>query len=71
VLGAAIVFGLAHWLRREYWAFFVWGIGEGIIFGILLVDSGSILVPMIAHGLFDTFGFLYFQRLRHLAERAA
>jgi membrane protease YdiL (CAAX protease family) len=61
---AAIVFGLAHYLRREYLGFLVWGICEGLLFGTLFVLTDSIVVPAIAHGLFDTVGFLYFERLR-------
>ena len=61
---SAIVFGLFHYLRREYFEFLVWGMGEGLIFGTLFVMSGSIVIPAVAHGLFDTVGFLYFERLR-------
>ena len=66
---AAVLFGLAHYLDRRYFWFFVWGIGEGIVFGTLFVTTGSILVPVVAHGLFDTVGFAYFIRLRRLANR--
>jgi membrane protease YdiL (CAAX protease family) len=64
VVGSAVVFGIAHFLRREYWGFFLWGIGEGLVFGMLYVLTGSILVPAVAHGTFDTIGFLYFEQLR-------
>jgi membrane protease YdiL (CAAX protease family) len=69
ILVAGVVFGLAHYLRREYYGFLIWGMGEGFVFGTLYVVTGSILVPAIAHGLFDTVGFLYFARLRWLVER--
>lgn len=66
---AAVVFGLAHYLRRDYLGFLVWGMGEGVAFGILFVATGSIIVPAVAHGLFDTVGFLYFERLRDESRR--
>jgi membrane protease YdiL (CAAX protease family) len=43
-------------------------VGEGFVFGTLYVGTGSILVPAVAHGLFDTVGFFYFERLRRLAK---
>ena len=64
IVVSAIVFGLFHYLRREYLEFLVWGMGEGLIFGTLFVMSGSIVIPAVAHGLFDTVWFLYFERLR-------
>jgi membrane protease YdiL (CAAX protease family) len=64
VVVAAIAFGFAHYFRRQHPGFLIWGIGEGLVFGLLFVHSGSILVPALAHGMFDTVGFLYFERLR-------
>lgn len=69
IVVAGIVFGLAHYLRREYFGFLIWGMGEGFVFGTLYVVTGSILVPSVAHGLFDTVGFLYFERLRSQAAQ--
>ena len=62
ITAAAVLFGLAHYLDRRYFWFFVWGIGEGVVFGMLFVWTRSILVPVVAHGLFDTVGFAYFIR---------
>jgi hypothetical protein len=64
VFVAAVLFGFAHYVRREYMGFLIWGMGEGLLFGTLFVLSGSIIVPAVAHGIFDTVGFFYFQRLR-------
>jgi membrane protease YdiL (CAAX protease family) len=71
VVAAAFVFGAMHHLRWRYISFSIWGVGEGLIFGTLYVTTGSILVPAIAHGMFDTVGFLYFERLRdHRGQEA-
>jgi membrane protease YdiL (CAAX protease family) len=64
IVVSAVIFGIAHFLRWEYFGFFLWGIGEGLAFGTLFVVTGSIVVPAVAHGLFDIVGFLYFERLR-------
>ncbi len=69
ILVSAVVFGLAHYLRREYFGFLIWGMGEGLVFGSLFVLTGSLLVPAIAHGMFDFVGFLYFERIRDSSER--
>ncbi len=60
----AVLFGLAHYLRREYFGFLVWGMGEGLFFGMLYIATGSVLVPAVAHGIFDAVGFGYFLWLR-------
>jgi membrane protease YdiL (CAAX protease family) len=64
VICAAMLFGIAHYLRREFFWFFVWGISEGLLFGLLYVMTDSVIVPAVAHGLFDTVGFLYFEAMR-------
>ena len=60
----AVLFGLAHYLRREYVGFLIWGMGEGLVFGTLYAATGSVLVPAVAHGIFDAVGFSYFLLLR-------
>jgi hypothetical protein len=72
VIVAAVVFGLAHHLKREYLGFLIWGMAEGILFGTLFVATESIIVPAVTHAIFDTVGFLYFERLRdHLHSSGA
>ena len=60
---AALLFALCHWLRREFLPFWIWALWEGVLFGILLVATGSLLVPMIAHGLHDVVAYRVFQAL--------
>ena len=50
---AALAFALCHWLRFKYFGFWIWALWEWILFGLLLVLSNSLLVPMIAHGVHD------------------
>ncbi|MBI1929350.1 CPBP family intramembrane metalloprotease [Candidatus Poribacteria bacterium] len=60
---AAVVFAFCHWLRLEFLGFWFWAILEGLLFGILMVLTGSLLVPMIAHGIHDLVGYRVFQTL--------
>ncbi len=66
VLGVVItglLFAACHWLRREFLLFWFWAMLEGIWFGLLMVGTGSLLVPMIAHGLHDIVGYRIFQAM--------
>jgi hypothetical protein len=60
----AVIFGMAHYIRRGYFGFLIWGMGEGLVFGTLYVATESVIVPAVAHGVFDMFGFFYFLLLR-------
>ena len=60
---AALAFALCHWLRLRYWGFWLWAMWEGVLFGILLVVTGSLLVVIIAHGLHDVVAYRLFARL--------
>ncbi len=64
ILGVAItglLFAACHWLRREFLLFWFWAMLEGIWFGLLMIGTGSLLIPMIAHGLHDIVGYRVFQ----------
>ncbi len=66
ILGVAItgvLFAVCHWLRREFLLFWFWAILEGIWFGLLMIGTGSLLIPMIAHGLHDIAGYRVFQAM--------
>ncbi len=65
---AALLFALCHWLRLSYFGFWLWAMWEGIFFGILLVLTGSLLVPMIAHGFHDVVAYRVFQSLLRKAR---
>ncbi len=54
---AAVVFALCHWMQARYFGFWLWAMAEGVIFGVLMVVTGSLLVPMIAHGLHDLLAY--------------
>ncbi|MBC7351365.1 MAG: CPBP family intramembrane metalloprotease [Thermogutta sp.] len=59
ILAAAILFGLAHPLSKIY---VVLTTILGVYLGVLFAVSGNLLVPMVAHGLYDFVAVLYLAR---------
>jgi hypothetical protein len=60
LLFAALIFGVCHWLQVRHFGFWLWAVWEGVLFGLLMVFSGSLLVPMIAHGIHDVAAYFVF-----------
>lgn len=56
-----IAFGLAHIGRRDIRVVSYWSFAQGFWLGALYLVTENLLVPMIAHGLFDIGGFAYFR----------
>ncbi len=54
---SSILFGLAHFLSPAYAAF---AFLAGIYFGLLYEWSGSLLAPILAHGLYDFIAISYY-----------
>lgn len=63
VVITALLFAACHWLRWEFLLFWFWAMLEGLLFGLLMVATGSLLIPMIAHGLHDIVGYRVFQAM--------
>ena len=60
---AALAFGALHWMSPKFFPFWLWAVWEGVFLGILMVATGSVLVPMIAHGLHDVAAYKAFEVL--------
>lgn len=60
---AALVFAACHWLSPRFLPFWLWALWEGVFLGVLLVATGSLLVPMIAHGVHDIVAYRVFAAL--------
>lgn len=56
IVCASILFGLAHALSKMYFflAFLI-----SICFGVILLATGNILIPIFVHAFYDLFVFLY------------
>jgi len=71
LLAASVLFMAAHIGRRDirvisYWSFF-----QGLYLGLFYMLTAKLLVPMIAHGLFDIGGMIYFRDFMTRSEKPA
>jgi len=60
---ASLLFGIAHYGKQDIRVVSHWSYVHGLLFGLSYQLSGNLLVPVIAHGLFDTGGVIYFRRI--------
>jgi membrane protease YdiL (CAAX protease family) len=67
LIASATVFGLLHHVRRSLWPFTLWATFEGLLFGVALVWTGVLCVPMVCHFLHDLTGFGIFRFLNRRA----
>lgn len=56
VLVASVIFGACHYLSHTY---FMLATIAGLYFGLLMINSGSLLAPIIAHALYDYVALAY------------
>lgn len=49
IILASLAFGLLHLPGKKYWIYALWATGSGIVLGLLLIYTGSLWVPIIAH----------------------
>ena len=71
LLLASLVFMAAHIGKKDirvigYWSFF-----QGFYLGLFYMFTAKLLVPMIAHGLFDIGGMIYFRDFMTRSEKPA
>jgi membrane protease YdiL (CAAX protease family) len=71
IIAASLLFTLAHFGGKEIRVVSLWSIFQALYLGLFFAWSRNLLVPMIAHGLFDIGGMIYFRefmtRLRKMA----
>jgi len=63
ITASTLVFGLAHFGGKDIRVVSCWSFAHGLLFGLSYRLTGNLLVPMMAHGLFDLGGVIYFQRM--------
>ena len=59
---ASLVFGLAHVGGIRMLPFGVWATGMGFVMGTLVILTGGLTAPMVAHGLYDILALEYIRR---------
>lgn len=65
VVVAGILFGMVHFLTVTY---VVVASAIGILLGVLLVVTGDLAAPIIAHALYDFLALFYLVRIRRVQE---
>jgi membrane protease YdiL (CAAX protease family) len=60
---ASVLFGVCHWLDTTY---AVLAMLAGAYFGLLLLATGSLWTPLVAHAAYDFIALVYLIRPRHL-----
>jgi membrane protease YdiL (CAAX protease family) len=63
IVASTALFGIAHIGSKEIRVISYWSFAHGLLFGLAYKFSGNLAVTMIAHGLFDVGGILYFRIL--------
>jgi membrane protease YdiL (CAAX protease family) len=58
---ASLLFRVAHFGRKDIRVVSYWSIFQGLYLGLFFAYSKNLMVPMIAHGLFDMGGMVYFR----------
>jgi membrane protease YdiL (CAAX protease family) len=62
IITASLLFMLAHFGGKEIRVVSLWSIFQALYLGLFFAWSKNLLVPMIAHGLFDIGGMIYFRQ---------
>lgn len=65
LVAASLVFGLFHWLNTTY---ALLAVAAGLYFGGLLILTGSLWPPIVAHALYDFIALCYLLRPKQVIE---
>lgn len=71
LLAASLLFMVAHLGKKEIRTISFWSVFQGLYLGLFFAWSRNLVVPMIAHGLFDFGGMIYFRAFIARSETAA
>jgi membrane protease YdiL (CAAX protease family) len=70
LVGASLVFGILHGPSRSLWPLAVWASAMGACLGLIYQASGNLVVPALAHALYDFVAITYAKRLDRSKEPA-
>jgi uncharacterized protein len=63
LIAASALFGICHWLNTTY---AILAMLAGVYFGLLLMLSGSLWTPIVAHAAYDFIALVYLLRPQNL-----
>ena len=70
LIPASLAFMLAHFGKKEIRVISLWSVFQALYLGLFFMWTKALLVPMIAHGLFDLGGMIYFRSFMARLEKA-
>jgi len=70
LIPASLLFMFAHFGKKEIRVVSLWSIFQALYLGLFFAWSKNLIVPMVAHGLFDLGGMIYFRSFMTRIERA-
>lgn len=70
IVASTLVFGLMHIGKKDIRHIGFWSFFQGFFLCLSYELTGNLLVPMIAHGLFDIGGVLYFRKVMEKDQTA-
>jgi membrane protease YdiL (CAAX protease family) len=71
LIPASLLFMLAHFGKKDIRIISLWSVFQALYLGLFFIWSKNLLVPMIAHGLFDLGGMIYFRNFMARSEKTA
>lgn len=63
LLGASVLFGVLHGPSRALWLLAAWATAMGACLGLVYDASGNLVVPALAHALYDGAAIAYARRV--------
>jgi membrane protease YdiL (CAAX protease family) len=63
ILAGAVAFMIAHIGGRDIRIIGFWSLAQGLLLGVFYQATGNLLVPMVAHALFDMGAMVHFRRI--------
>ena len=70
IISASLLFMLAHFGKKDIRVVSLWSVFQAVYLGLFFAWSKNLIVPMIAHGLFDLGGMIYFRAFMARYENA-
>jgi len=66
--GASVLFGILHGPSRLLWVLAVWATLMGAALGFLYQATGNLVVPVVAHAVYDAVALVYVKRLKSTGD---